>query len=497
MKKMPKTGKHDYTKIFMPQEGKSLHTNRNIFLSSILIVILFFSLMAYIVQFTIREAPAIITSPYNKRSTQLAEQIIRGSIISADGEILAQSGTEEDDEYSGRYYPYGRTFAHVVGYNTHGRSGLESICNFNLLTSHEELIEQMKNDVKGRKSVGDSVVTTLDTRVQRAAYEALEGYRGAAVAIEPKTGKVLALVSKPDFDPNSLDEDTWLDINTDEDNSCLLNRSTQGLYEPGSTYKILTALEYIIEKPGAYKKFSYNCKGETVIDSVHISCYEKTEHGKVDLTTAMAKSCNTAFVTLGSELNFRRFASLNDKFLFNKSIKFDLKINKSRFKLHGGSEKSEMPQTAIGQGKTLMTPFHNALIMCAVANDGTLMKPYLIDHYRTNDGADYDRTKAKKYARLMTKENAGILQKMLRKVVTDGTGYALDTDDYEVAGKTGSAENAGEYAHSWFTGYSGGSDPDLVVCVLVENVGAGSKYAAPIAREIFDAYYDSRDNDED
>lgn len=130
-----------------------------------------------------------------------------------------------------------------------------------------------------------------------------------------------------------------------------------------------------------------------------------------------------------------------------------------------------------------MTPFHNALLMCAVANEGTLMKPYVVDHVEGADGTTVKETIPEIYADLMSEKDAKKLQKMLREVVTSGTGYNLDTDLYTAAGKTGTAENEGKYAHAWFVGYSNVEDPDLVVCVLVENVGAGSKYAVPIAKE--------------
>ena len=298
------------------------------------------------------------------------------------------------------------------------------------------------------------------------------------------------MVSKPDFDPNELD-DIWEEINSDEDNSCLLNRCTQGLYPPGSTYKLLTALEYMEENKNSYEDFEYECTGDTIVDSVHISCYEDEVHGTVDLDTAFAESCNTAFVTLGSTLNLKKFAELNEKCLFDQRIPFDLSVKKSRFDLDERSEKSEVPQTVIGQGNTLMTPFHNALLMCATANDGVLMKPYLVEKIESADGVTVKETESEEYKTFMNAEDAKKLQKMLRDVVTDGTGHALDTDEYTVAGKTGTAENEKEKAHSWFFGYSNVDDPDLVVCVVVENTGAGSKYAAPIAKQIFDSYYNN------
>ena len=206
---------------------------------------------------------------------------------------------------------------------------------------------------------------------------------------------------------------------------------------------------------------------------------------------AFAKSCNTAFVTLGSKLDIKNFVSLNKKCLFNQEIPFDLAVKKSRFELTQNSDKSEIPQTVIGQGNTLMTPFHNALLMCAVANEGTLMKPYVVDHVEGADGTTVKETIPEIYADLMSEKDAKKLQKMLREVVTSGTGYNLDTDLYTAAGKTGTAENEGKYAHAWFVGYSNVEDPDLVVCVLVENVGAGSKYAVPIAKRVFDSYYNN------
>ena len=457
--------------------------------TSVIVVALFVGLIGYAVKFTIKDSEKVSESSYNKRNSSLSEQTKRGKILSANKKTLAYSeNNEAGDEI--RHYPYENMFAHIIGYTSYGKAGLESVCNKDLLTSHEKLMKQLSNGVASQKNIGDNVTTTLDTRLQKAAYEALGDYRGAVVAIEPKTGKVRALVSKPDFDPNKLD-DIWTKITSDSSESFLLNRATQGLYPPGSTYKVLTALEYMEEYPTTYKNFSYDCQGETIVNSVRISCYEKEEHGEVDLDRAFAKSCNTAFVTLGSKLDLKQFETLNKKCLFDKEIPFDLSVKKSLFDLDEHSDKSEIPQTVIGQGNTLMTPFHNALLMCAVANDGTLMKPYVIDNVTGADGTVVKETIPEIYGDMMSVKDAKKLQKMLREVVTDGTGYNLDTDLYTAAGKTGTAENEGKYAHAWFVGYSNVEDPDLVVCVLVENVGAGSKYAVPIAKRVFDSYYNN------
>ncbi len=465
-----------------------MKTNRNMLHVSGLILCLFTAMIAYLVHFTATDAPSVITSPYNKRTSQMASQSRRGSIISMDGEVLAR--TEIDDEGNEiRLYPFDEMCAHVVGYNTHGKSGLESTYNFELLASHQKLKEQLDKNIRGEKKLGDDLYITIDTRLQEAAYDALSGNRGAIVAIDPKTGAIKAMVSMPDYNPNYID-DIWETINSDSENSVLINRVTQGLYPPGSTYKTVTALGYMKDHRNNYGKFSYDCTGETIVNSVKIHCYHGEEHGTVNLEDAYAKSCNTAFVTLGSKLSLGRFVRLNEDLMFNDDIDFELPVSKSRFRLKSNSEKSQVPQTVIGQGDTLMTPFHNALIMCAVANDGVLMRPHLMNSIRSADGHIVKQYKEKEAGRLMSDEMAGNLQKMMRKVVTDGTGHALNTDEYSVAGKTGTAETGSGESHAWFVGYSNVKDPDLVVCVIVENGGTGSKVAAPKAKEVFDTYYE-------
>ncbi len=489
--------------LFSPRKGRRLRINRYIFFTCLLTFVCFGGLIGYLVKFTVVDSPGLIVNPYNKRNSQLDSRNIRGQINSADGMILAYTDVDEDGNED-RVYEKGELFSHVLGYcsDKHGRSGLEAACNFSLLTSHQSILSQLKNDLKGRKSNGDSVVTTLDYRLQSAAYNALEEYlgdsgKGTIVAIEPKTGKVRAMVSMPDFDPNEID-DYWDSFHEEDragDASPLMNRALSGLYPPGSTYKLLTTLEYMDKNPVAYRNFSYDCQGETIVNSVKIHCYKEKAHGEEDLAEAFANSCNTAFVNLAANFNKKKFAALNKRFLFNKEIDFDLPVSKSHFHLNADSPDSDLPQTVIGQGDTLMTPFHNALIMCAIANGGRLMKPQLVDHIVSYGGEEDQRTvsstKAKSLGRLVSGSDAAVLQALLRKVVTDGTGTALDSENYQVAGKTGSAENSKDKAHSWFVGYSGGDDPDLVVCVLIENVGTGSAYAAPAARQVFDCYYEN------
>lgn len=475
--------------MFTAKKGKKTKTNLYMAQTVLPIIIIFVILVVYLVRFMMYDSTAVITNPYNKRTSKIQESVKRGKIMSANDKVLAETVSEDGMEDQ-RVYPYENMFAHVVGYSKHGKGGIESAYNYQLLTSHTDVMSQIKSSIKGGKKEGDTVITTLDTRLQNAAYEAMGDYKGAVVAIEPKTGKVRAMVSKPDFDPNTLDEE-WESISADSESGVLLNRCVQGMYPPGSTYKVLTALEYIKEHPDDYNDFSYNCTGETILNSVHISCYHDQEHGEENLYQAFAKSCNTAFVTIGTSLNKKKYIKLNENVLFNSNIEFDLPVSASRFALTKDSEESEIPQTVIGQGKTLMTPFHNALIMCAVANDGNLMKPILVDKIESVEEKDVYTAKEEEYKELMTSEEAKILKDLLKDVVEEGTASVLKSDMYTAAGKTGTAENEKEEPHSWFVGYSNVEDPDLVVCVIVENQGAGSEYAAPIAKQVFDCYYNN------
>lgn len=243
-------------------------------------------MIGYFVYFQLVKSESIINSSYNSRLDLYAEHVVRGDITAADGTVLAKT-TVNDDGSETREYPYGRMFAHVVGYMNNGKGGLESQYNFNLLRSHSFFLTQIINDLKNEKNTGDTLVTTLDYDVQKTAYDALGDRDGAVVVMEPKTGKILAMVSKPDYDPNTL-ADKWDDIVSDNSSSVLLNRVTSGLYPPGSTFKIFTTLEYVHENPN-YQDYSFNCEGELNVDGNEIHCYHKSVHGQGELEGFLCK----------------------------------------------------------------------------------------------------------------------------------------------------------------------------------------------------------------
>lgn len=463
--------------------------NRNILTLTYLIVIIFIGMVSYFGYFLLVKSEDVINNTYNARLDSFADRIVRGKILSNDGTILAETLVDGEGRES-RSYPYGPLFAHVVGYSTKGKTGLEALGNFYMLSSHVNLVEQVVNELSSEKNLGDDVITTLDVGLQQTASDALGGRKGSVIVMEPDTGKVLVMISRPEYDPNTLNAD-W-DILTSSENTGaqLLNRATQGLYPPGSTFKIVTALEYIREHPDDYQDYQFDCDGFYEQGEYTIKCYHETAHGHQDLALAFANSCNGAFANLGLELDLSQLHVTAQDLLFNKELPLSIAYNKSSYSMKSGADTWEILQTSIGQGVTQMTPMHNAMLMASIANGGTLMKPYFLDHVENVGGETIKKFMPSAYGNLMTAEESAIMTELLKGVVTTGTGSAVRTDAYSVAGKTGSAEfETGKETHGWFVGFAPVEDPKLVVSVIVEEGGSGGKTAAPIARSIFDTYF--------
>ncbi len=472
------------------QKKAKRRKNREYTIVSYFFVLIFVSLIGYMAYFNIWERDAITSSPYNSRQNQAEDRIVRGSILSSDGQALAYTQVDDQGNET-RIYPYGNMFAHVVGYEANGRNGLESLANSSLMSTHHEYVDRLKNEILELKNPGDNVVTTLNTRLQEVAYNALGGYNGAVVVMDPKTGAGLASVSKPDFDPNTV-EANWDSLVNDSTNSSLLNRATQGAYPPGSIFKIVTALTYLREH-GTLDDFSYNCTGSITQEGHTIPCIYGEVHGQVDFTTAFAESCNTAFVQMGLDLGADAIQETAEDLLFNQELPISLDYRKSTIDLKESEGIPFLMQSSIGQGTTLVSPMHMAMIVSAIANGGELMEPYYIDHVENDAGDVVKTTSPSTYKELMSESEAETLKNLMAEVVNSGTGTQLSGESYSAAGKTGSAEYEGSdgsiQTHSWFVGFSNVEDPDLVVAVIAEGAGTGSKVALPIAHEIFNAYY--------
>ncbi len=443
-------------------------------------------MMGYISYFNVAKSREVIRSPYNARQDSYADRVVRGKILDKTGKILADTQIAEDGTET-RTYPYGAMFAHVVGYADKGKSGLESVANFELLTSNAFFLEKLLTEFKDEKNIGDNVVSTLDVTLQEAAYNALGSSKGAVVVIEPSTGKILAMVSKPDFNPGTVSSD-WDMLNSSEE-SVLLNRATQGLYAPGSTFKILTTLEYMRENNG-YSGYSYDCEGSIEEEGTTIHCYAGKVHGELDLRDSFAYSCNSSFCNLGLQLDVSKFRTTAKELLFNKKLPSDLASSKSTFALEEGDGAAAEMMTAMGQGQTQVSPYHMALITSAIANNGTLMKPYLIDSVTNYTGTIIDKTEPEEYADLMTANEAAQLKDYMTSVVEYGTASVLAGQSYSAAGKTGTAEYSSDKSkdHSWFVGISNVENPDIAISVIIEGSDGSSK-AVNVAKAVFDAYY--------
>ncbi|WP_455717509.1 penicillin-binding transpeptidase domain-containing protein [Anaerosporobacter sp.] len=467
---------------------KRRSSNREILVVTYIFIGLFVLLLANFAHFLFADSKAVINNTYNKRQDLLAERVVRGQILGNKGEVLAQT-IEDDDGNSKRVYPYRDMFVHVVGRFDKGKTGIELSENFNMLTSNANPIEKIINELSEKKNVGDNIVTTLDVELQKVAYDALGNHKGAVVVSEPSTGKILAMVSKPDYDPNQITSQ-WENLTDDSDNnSALINRATQGLYPPGSTFKIVTALQYMRENSN-YKKFKYTCNGSFTVDGMTINCYNHKVHGTVDLKTAFAKSCNATFASIGTKLSKKSWLSTCDSLLFNSELPLPFSYKTSSFTLNSDSEDTLTSQTSIGQGNTLITPMHNLMIVSAIANGGTLMKPYVVDHIENYVGDVVSKNMPSSYGDLMTAKEAKALTDMMEEVVSDGTGYKLSSSKYQAAGKTGSAEyDSGKSSHAWFVGFAPSDNPQIAVSVIVEGAGTGSDYAVPIAKKIMDNYF--------
>lgn len=478
------------------QKKKKTTKNREFAVITYSFLGLFLCMMGYFTYFQFVKSEDFINNTYNTRQENFAQKVIRGEILSADGKVLAETITEEDGTDT-RRYPYGSIFAHIVGYSTKGKSGIESLANFNLLRSNTFFLDKVGNELSGEKNPGDDVYTTLNYNLQATAYDALGYYDGAVVVMEPSTGKILAMVSKPDFDPNSIASE-WEELTSENSNSSVLvNRATQGLYPPGSTFKIFTTLEYMHENPD-YEAYHFDCNGEYTVSNHTIHCYNNKRHGTENLLDSFANSCNASYASMGLSLDVNRFAELCESMLFNTSLPTPLESSKSSFVLSNTDGSSSVMETAIGQGKTLVTPFHMALVTSAIANDGVLMNPYVIDYTKSYEGDIVEQYSPTEYGELLSEGDAAVMQEYMKYVVKEGTGSKLNGLSYEAAGKTGSAEfsTSSNASHSWFVGYAHRDDKeDIAVSIIVEDSGVGSEYAVPIAKEIFDAYYGEEYNE--
>ena len=407
-----------------------------------------------------------------------------------------------------RQYLYGDLFAHSVGYisQTYGLSGLEAKYDKELTTyssigaglrsvfkdfSMDSLKEMFKERNEEETKIGNSIVTTLDVDIQQAAYNALGDNKGAVVALNPKTGEVLAMVSKPTFDPNDLK--TYMDLaNSGNNDSIFLNRATAGLYPPGSTFKTITTASALENIPGVTEEYFQDNGILYFNNSYSLSNAGGAAHGTINLEEAFAVSSNVVFGTLAGELGNDKLKKTAEDFGFNNNISsIGLTIENSIFPKLESYEVGMIAQSGIGQSSILATPIQMALVASTIANDGVMMKPKIVNKIVDMNGNLVKEIDSEVNKTVLDKSNAEIIKGyMVNLVESNGSMYYLQ--NYNAAGKTGTADHTDENGnnatpHSWFIGFAPADDPQIAVAVIVENGGWGSQVAAPVAGEVIAA----------
>ena len=426
----------------------------------------------------------------------------RGPIVVA-GEPVADSVPVDDDYQYQRLYPGGEVYAHATGYYSiiYGTSSTEDARNDVLAGTADALFYTRIGEIlTGTDASGGSVELTLDPAAQQAAWDALDGQRGAVVALEPSTGRILAMVSSPSYDPAVLAShdlsavsEAWEALNADPGRP-LENRAISGrLYPPGSVFKLVTAAAAL--ETGNYQPESVlpaPAALDLPLTEATLPNYDGRPCGPGDqtsLTDALRISCNTAFGYLGITLGGDAIRAQAQEFGFGTELAIPQAVTPST--VPEGMNEPQSAQAAIGQYDVRVTPLQVAMVSAAIANDGVLMEPELVGTIRSPNLQVIESFDPEVLARPISAETAEQLTAMMVDVVEDGTGTAAQVADVSVAGKTGTAQTGNEQdPHAWFTGFAPAEDPQVAVAVVVENGGvlgsetSGGRVAAPIARAV-------------
>jgi penicillin-binding protein A len=456
-------------------------------------------------------APSLASRQDNLREVVREQSIERGLILARDGTRLAanrRSKTGDGRTVYVRRYPAQRLFAHVVGYSspTANRSGLERSQNDYLTGANSDLAGVLENQLRGLGLgvQGNDLITTLDTAVQREAMFALaeSGLKGAIAAIEPATGRVLALASWPSYDPNLAVRGGrgWQAVQ-ERDDGVLLGRATQGRYPPGSTFKLVT-LAAALESGRFTPSSRFVDRGFFVQYGQRISNAGGAVYGAVDLRYALTKSINSVFAEIGATLcptsRCPALAEQMERFGFFAPPPVELPSDEvvasglqrpGTSDLQGPTDPIDPARTAIGQYTVVATPLQMAMVSAAIANGGILMRPTLIREVRKRSGEPVSQREPEEYSRAISPQTAATMTTMMTDVVNEGTGVAAALDGISVAGKTGTAETGrGGLNDAWFVAFAPVEAPRIALAVVLEDTtGFGGTAAAPIARRVLEA----------
>nr|WP_208402731.1 penicillin-binding transpeptidase domain-containing protein [Lysinibacter cavernae] len=476
------------------------------------IFVMFLALMTSSTIIQVGAADELRADPRNTRTRYASFDVERGAIL-VGGQAVAQSVPTDDEFKFTREYPQGPLYSAITGYYTlnQGMTGIESALNAELSgTSNSQFIDKLTRIITGQKPQGDSVELTINPVVQQAAWDALGDMTGAVVAMDPSTGKILALVSKPTFDPNSLtgnDDkqiiETYNSLLNDPTDP-LINRAINGGNHPGSTFKLVTTTS-ALESGDYTPQSTFPNTGQYQLpqsSSIVRNSWLGTcgPGATTTLATGLMSSCNTPFAQLGVELGSEALADTAESFGFDTELNIPLPVTPGFI-----PRVQNAPQTAlsaIGQQDVMATPLQMAMVSMAIANDGQLMKPQLVDSVVNSDNlATVSEFKPEVFSTPMSAETAEEITQMMISVVSNAAGSATTAriDGVNVAGKTGTAENGtltdgtDKPYTLWFTGFAPAESPKVVVGVVVENgggmglEGTSEGIAAPIGKKVIEA----------
>ena len=452
-------------------------------------------------------APSINARPDNRRTLLDNYSRQRGAILVGDQAVAVSQPTPNEEIKYLRTYPQPLPYSHTTGYfsYTYGAGGgLEGSADDLLSGSSSQLFYTRVTDLlTGKQPVGATIQTTINPKAQDAADKGLGNQRGAVLALDPKTGAILAMISHPQYDPNRLSAHdqasvvkAWNELNADP-NQPLINRAIAGnLYPPGSVFKIVTASAALENgKVDANTQIPAPAVMELPQSSVGLPNYDRQPCGPNNQTTllrALEISCNTAFGYLGMQVGAQALADQAAKFGFGTTMRIPTRAEPSRFP--SGIDQAQTAQSAIGQYEVRVTPLQVAMVSAAIANEGVVMRPYLINQVLSADLQTLDRTAPERLGTAVSPQTADTLTQMLTSVVDQGTGTPAKIAGVKVAGKTGTAEQGnGKPPHAWFTAFAPADDPKVAVAVVVEDGGnagneaAGGRLAGPIAKAVMEA----------
>ena len=445
-------------------------------------------LFTLIVALTYRQAFSndMVSHPGNHRAQIEELSIERGTIYAENGSVLAKNRLSKGIYY--RVYPQGAAFAPVTGYSSpsRGRYGLEaSQSQWLAARTHFRSFDDWWQSLVEEKRRGFDLKLTVNPHLQKKAWDLLAGYEGSVVALDPRTGAVLAMVSRPSYDPN-LVEGNWDEIVLTD--GMLINRASQGLYPPGSTFKIVTtasALDSGLAKPSTV----FDGPAVLQVNGSKVTNFADQEYGQMSLAQGFVKSTNTIFAQVGLDLGANRLVNGAENFGWNQRVPFDLPVTRSSIPAPGSMDQVMVAWTAVGQGRTLATPLQMALVAAGVAERGRIYEPFLVDAVTDGGELIYQHKIRSLWKKAATPKTAARIKSMMKKVVLTGTGTGAAIEGLSVAGKTGTAElGAKSEPHAWFVGFAPAEDPKIAVAVILEHGGLGGREAAPVAREVFQTF---------